>query len=267
MDSMTPFNSDEQKMIPVRRKLIINLLKEYNQPVLLSEFVKKHVAELGLQDDLRGRHAATVYINRMVTTKDLAKIKKGRYPHIYVPEGQDVSSSDSASYQDTSVLNPSERRKKILNVLGQYQEPSLLASFINRHISDFGYEKTPKNLATLRAFIYRMSDRGVLKLTKINKSLYLSIGSASTAHDHRQDIFQTKPLTRDSSSTSTTKNIAPQSNQEQHFPLSLEALIEAKNKIMDEMEHLDKLLEEIVTKKKTLKQKRDELLIKIRDLF
>lgn len=149
-------------------------------------------------------------------------------------------------------LPPQDRRNKIISILNEkYNSSTLLAPFITNHIRDLGMEKTPKNMATLRAFIYRMAERGAITLGKENKSLVITTLDAN------------KDLTASIQTHTTGKKVLAGKD----IPLSLEALIEAKNKLMSEMETLDTQLEEIVEKKKSLKEKRDELLTQIRELF
>lgn len=270
--------SISQRAVPARRVLIKKVLNQYDEPVLLSDFVKNHVTELGLTDDQRGRHTATVYVNRMVTMGELAKEKKGRYPYIYVPEDKlkEIENISDDMFNSAPLLNPDERRNEIIRILKTYKKKALLANFITDHITDLGYEKNTKNLATLRAFIYRMADKKLIQLKKEKKSLYLDL----MEHDKGDDIPDTKPLV---AAEHIEKTVAPvelvqkkteimpektyQKQETMSLPLTFETLVEAKHKLIEQMEQLDLQLEEIVEKKKELKLKRDELLNKIKDLF
>jgi hypothetical protein len=266
---------------PARQRKVFDLLAGYREPVLLSEFVQKHSADMDLSNSEKGRHAATVYINRMVTQGKVLKTKEGRFPYISLPASS--TPSPVAPLRKAPVrtgkktvsapLHPEERRSKIMALLTEYNKSVPLSEFITTHVEDLGYVKTAKNLATLRAFLYRMSDKGTVLLQKIEKNLFLSLNQGKKAAAVAKPVA-TEPevavKTSPAEAAPVPRESAPKPSgtaHSLHLPLSLETLIETKNKLMETMEDLDRQLEDIIEKKKVLKLKRDELLNKIRELF
>lgn len=280
---MTDQDSSKDQEKTTRRVTILKLLGNYEQPILLSKFIADHVVEIGLEDDDQGRHAATVYVNRMVTMGDVGKKKEGRNPYIYIPSEEEKMQRrlENKSRVHTRKMNPKERKKKIASILHAFGKAFPLAKFIKAHIADLGYDDPVKSQATLRAFLYRMAERDVLLLEKINKSLYISLTDHGrttllskaeltaqkpspqveqmTGLDEKSfDVFDSEPKLVQ---TMTSK---PESDKISH---SLEALIETKIKLIESLEELDRQLEAIVEKKKNIRQKRDEILLKIREHF
>ncbi|MBN2382722.1 hypothetical protein JXQ70_07555 [bacterium] len=262
------YNPTYVRSLPQRRQIVLKLLADYTQPVALSDFVNKHVRKLGLANSTQGRHNATVYINRMVALNEVMKVSKGKNPLIVLSEPNPGQSRDTLKELEINMelvrrLNPATRRQKILDILKQQSGKIALSEFMRTHCSELGFSKEKKQLTTLRAFLYRMAEKGQIIMEKGKKYQYLSLPSTPGKRDNSTSY----PSHSDQPSRIQEMKTMPQSEQEHTIPLSLETLIEARNKLMAEMEQLDQQLEEIVEKKKELKIKRDQFLNQIRDLF
>lgn len=270
--------------MPERKRTIIMLLNELEEPVKTRDFVNKHIFDFGLKDDKKGRHTANTYINRMVSQKIVAKRKINNFPYIYLPPKikELVSNINTTEVMDISatVLEPSERKQKAIKLLENHPAGIQLSVFVKKYFAEFGYKNTVKNLSSLRAFLYRMKNRNLIRFVKKDNIIYVSNIIKKQVHtDEASEItkdveekvvipetaIESKP--QEFAEATSTTSAAPAKTSTLSLPVSLEALIETKNKIMEAMEALDNQLEEIIDKKKELKKKRDELLVKMRDLF